>query len=289
MNLISKSNSTSIRTFTSKTLPALLSQFKVGDSLDVSGPSPLLVLHGLFGSKKNWTSLAKRLNKELARPIIALDLRNHGDSPHISPHDYFSMSKDLLAYLDNERISNPVVIGHSMGGKVAMTASLLEPQAFSSVIIEDISPLEYNVEASMSKYIVALQEIVDSNVTSLKEADQIMQKFESEMPVRQFVLTNLYYNKDEKAYRSKIPLHILGNSLMNLSDWVIGNNRTFTKPSLLIGGSRSNYITPDGISAFKNYYTNSQIEFLDAGHWVHSEKPEEFVKLVVSFIEKNNL
>ncbi|OMJ11218.1 Abhydrolase domain-containing protein [Smittium culicis] len=148
-----------------------------------------------------------------------------------------------------------------------MTASLLEPQAFSSVIIEDISPLEYNVEASISKYIVALQEIVDSNVTSLKEADQIMQKFETELPVRQFVLTNLYYNKDEKAYRSKIPLHILGNSLMNLSDWVIGNNRKFTNPSLLIGGSRSNYITPDGISAFKNYYTNSQIEFLDAGHW----------------------
>ncbi|OMJ11219.1 Abhydrolase domain-containing protein [Smittium culicis] len=114
MNIISKSKSTSIRTFTSKTLPNLLSQFKVGDSVEDSASSPLLLLHGLYGSKKNWTSLAKRLNKELERPIIALDMRNHGESPHILPHDYFSMSKDLLAYLDIEKISKPVVIGHSM-------------------------------------------------------------------------------------------------------------------------------------------------------------------------------
>ncbi|OLY85083.1 Abhydrolase domain-containing protein [Smittium mucronatum] len=249
---------------------------KIDPTSEGANSSPLVLLHGLLGSKKNWTSLSKRFSKDLKRTVYALDLRNHGESEHVRPHDYQSMSEDVLEFIKKNDIVNPIVLGHSMGGKVAMVASLTEPDIFSSLIVEDMSPVYSDVGAENMRYVIGLKEIVEAKVKSLKQADEILKKYDSDLTA-------------SKVYVSRIPLDIIGPSLDNLSEWDMDISKRFNKPSLLIGGTKSSRVTPEGIKIFRTYFPDSDVSFIDSGHWVHSEKPEEFVQIVESFINKNKL
>ncbi|KAI9506345.1 hypothetical protein GGI25_002333 [Coemansia spiralis] len=249
-----------------------------------SGP-PLVVLHGLFGSKQNWGAISRRLSQELNRDIYSVDQRNHGDSPHKAPHTYEAMARDLLNFISSHKMERPVLVGHSMGGKVAMRAALEQPDLVSLLIVDDMVPVSFGLHHDFASYIDKMKEIEVCDVTSQKLADEMLRKVEPDVSVRQFLLTNMKKSRDgvKGAYRSRIPLSLLGDSLENMMMWE-NVDRVYEGPTLFIAGTRSPYVQEHAYPAMKRYFPNYQLEELDTGHWVHAEKPQEFMGIVVDFI-----
>ncbi|GAA5982466.1 hypothetical protein JCM10908_006659 [Rhodotorula pacifica] len=171
--------------------PVPLSSEKQASPSSSSQP-PVVVLHGLFGSKQNWRSLAKGMAKRLDRDVITLDLRNHGHSPHRRECSYEDLAADVKAFIEEEeKLSDCVLVGHSMGGKVAMALALGGCDPISKLVVVDISPAVGKISPEFQAYVTAMNQIQDAKVHSRKEADDLLQATESDLGVRQFLLTNL--------------------------------------------------------------------------------------------------
>ncbi|KAJ2706003.1 hypothetical protein FB645_001980 [Coemansia sp. IMI 203386] len=260
-----------------------------------STKQPLLILHGLFGSKQNWRAISKQLTRTLNRDTYCVDLRNHGDSPHMAPHTYETMSNDIVRFIGDHQLENPVLIGHSMGGKVVMYTALQRPDLVSQLIVDDVAPVKLELAHDFSTYVVRLQEIEARNITSQKEADAVLAEVEPDISVRQFLLTNMKKTREQGAdgspkgvYRSRIPLQLLGDSLQGVMEWNVGAEKQYKGPTLFIGGTKSPYIKPYAFPAIQQYFPNHEISELDTGHWVHAEMPQEFMSLVIDFVSKND-
>ncbi|KAJ2422638.1 hypothetical protein GGF47_003530 [Coemansia sp. RSA 2524] len=244
--------------------------------------APLVILHGLFGSKQNWRAISKQLSRTLQRPTYTVDLRNHGDSPHASPHTYEAMSADLVRFLGDHNMPKAVLMGHSMGGKVVMHTALDRPDLVAQLIVDDMVPTQVKLAHDFAQYVTALQSVEQRELKSQKEADAVLQQVEKDVGVRQFLLTNM--KKDSSGvYRSRIPLELLGNSLRGVMDWNVKGKR-FEGPTLFIGGEKSPYVKPEAYEEMKAYFPNYELEMLDTGHWVHAEMPREFMQLVEEFV-----
>ncbi|PVU93593.1 hypothetical protein BB561_003167 [Smittium simulii] len=265
-----------------------LAYFKVESHPQIS-KSPIVILHGLLGSKKNWKSLSKRFSNALSRDVYSLDLRNHGQSPHASPHNYQIMLEDVAAFCHKFNLESPIIIGHSMGGKVAMALSLLYPKLVGGLVSVDMAPTVYNLDFAAPRYLKGLEKISNSNINSLKQADMILSEFESSVPKRQFVLTNLAIDSETKTLKSIIPVSILENSIPNMFEWPFSCKLTFNKPSILIGGTKSPYFTSEAKNSFLKQFPSAKIVGLPTDHWVHSERPQEFFDVVETFFKENNL
>ncbi|KAJ2864271.1 hypothetical protein FB639_005217 [Coemansia asiatica] len=182
-----------------------------------------------------------------------------------------------------------------MGGKVVMYTALSRPDLVSQLIVDDIAPVKFKLAHDFSSYVVKLQEIEAQNITSQKEADAILAEVEPDISVRQFLLTNMKKTKEpgvvggvKGAYRSRIPLQLLGDSLQGVMEWDIGSEKQYKGPTLFIGGTKSPYIKPYAYPAIQQFFPNHEIAELNTGHWVHAEMPREFMALVENFIKKNN-
>ena len=200
--------------------------------------SPLVILHGLFGSSDNWLTQAKLYAPTFK--VYAVDQRNHGLSPHSDAFDYIAMVEDLSVFFNDHNIPDAFIIGHSMGGKTAMNFALTYPQKVKKLIVVDISPRAYDLE----HYTIAegLKAIPISTITSRNEADEILAQFVAESDVRQFLLKNLQ-RKTEGGFVWKINLPVISEKLGNVGLGLqVGG--TFDKPTLFIRGVRSKYI-PD--------------------------------------------
>ncbi|KAH7884783.1 alpha beta-hydrolase [Phlebopus sp. FC_14] len=247
---------------------------------------PLVILHGLFGSKRNWQSLSKAFMKELERPVYTLDLRNHGSSPHMRPMTYEHMAADVLSLCQKLSLSKVSLLGHSMGGKVAMSIAL-SPETpsdlLTDLIVSDIAPVRAKLSADIELHIEAMERIEASNVTSRKQANEILEEYEKDAGVRAFLLTNL--NTDAKPFKFKVPMAILkeARSEIEFFPYAVGE-RAWDTRSLFVKGTRSKYINRHNLPMIKQFFPGSIIEELDAGHWVHAERPNEFKQLVVDFI-----
>ncbi|TFY83484.1 hypothetical protein EWM64_g527 [Hericium alpestre] len=250
---------------------------------------PLVILHGLFGMKRNWLSLSKAFAKDLQRPVYSLDLRNHGSSPHAEPMNYQAMANDVLHFFENHSLTNVSLLGHSMGGKAAMTLALspvLPPGLLQHLIVADIAPARGKLSDAFSGYAKAMIEIEAARVSTRQEAQHILTPYEADPMTRAFLLTNL--DTSGPSLRFRIPLNIISNSIHNLGDFPYNaGERTWDGKTLFIKGLRSNYINNKNLPIAKAFFPNMTMVTLDAGHWVHAERPDEFRRYVVDFIKNN--
>ncbi len=244
--------------------------------------TPLLILHGLFGSLANWNWQARELADKFA--VYTLDLRNHGSSPHSDVMDYPSMASDVREFLADNSLEGVFLLGHSMGGKVAMQLALTEPDCVTRLVVADIAPVRYPAAQGDHDNVFASLEALDlSAITSRTEADSIMQEFIAEEGVRQFLLANLVKGSNgEFSWRFNLPALKANYELLRDAPQPGGS---FDKPVLFIKGALSNYIQEQHRKAIMTHFPQATVaEISGAGHWLHAEKPQQFNKLVQDFL-----
>jgi pimeloyl-ACP methyl ester carboxylesterase len=247
--------------------------------------TPIIILHGIFGSSDNWLTIGKVLGE--TNQVYMLDQRNHGQSPRSDVFDYDAMAADLKEFIDDHKLESPILIGHSMGGKTVMQFAMNYPNSFSKMIVVDIAPKYYPVHHSM-----ILQGLASINLKTLKsrtEANEQLMRFEEKEGVRQFLLKNLWRNPEknnEFDWRINVPI-ITKN--IDVVGHELSNEKAVNKPTLFIRGSESHYIQPEDERKIWELFPNYEIVTIEgAGHWVQADKPQEFIKIVIQFtkIEK---
>ncbi|KAK4078521.1 hypothetical protein Purlil1_11919 [Purpureocillium lilacinum] len=248
--------------------------------------APIIFLHGLFGSKKNNRGISKALARDLGRYVYALDLRNHGESPQNPRHDYPAMAEDVSAFIKDHGLTDTTIIGHSMGAKTAMTLALRSPDAVANIVAVDNAPVDAALRNDFAHYIRGMEKIQSAGITRQAEADQILQKYEESLPIRQFLLGNLYRPPGEQFQQFRIPLDILARSLGHLGDFPYKDpgERRFQKPALFVRGTKSTYVPDDVLPAIGQFFPLFRVADIDAGHWLISEQPEAFRQAVVDFL-----
>lgn len=242
--------------------------------------SPLIILHGLFGAGRNWHSFARKLTEH--HRVFLPDLRNHGASEHSPSMDYPLLSADLLRFLDQQQIESAAVIGHSMGGKVAMWLALTEPERVSQLIAVDIAPVKYN--HNFNEILSALRSLPLVTIQSRRQADDWLSKSIRKSTLRQFLLQNLV--SENGGYRWRIDLEAIHQAIPDLLDFPPLKGRLpYRGEALFIGGSRSRYVVTGYSEAISQVVSNARIEIIqDAGHWVQVDQPEIFLKMVGEFL-----
>ncbi|KAK3378186.1 Alpha/Beta hydrolase protein [Podospora didyma] len=256
-----------------------------------SQTSPIIIMHGLFGSKKNNRSISKVLARDLGRHVFALDLRNHGESPHHERHDYTAMAADVADFIREHGLKDPTLIGHSMGAKSAMALALREPELVANIVAVDNAPVDVRLESDFARYIQGMKKIDAADVTKQADADKILEPYEKSLVVRQFLLGNLHRPQGSNADPSKtqkfrVPLSILGKSLDHLGDFPFKDPAKvrFEKPALFIRGTRSKYVPDEVIPLIGQFFPRFELVDVQAGHWLISENPEAFRQAVVKFL-----
>ena len=242
---------------------------------------PLIILHGLLGSSDNWLTQAKLLSPRFK--VYTIDQRNHGQSPHDDAFDYQSMVNDLIEFLDDHHLENPVLIGHSMGGKTVMNFALQHPDRVNKLVVVDIAPRAYNLEHYT--LINAMAKLPLAEIKSRNDADAMLANEVSEPDVRQFLLKNLQ-RTTENGFSWKVNLPVIQAQLGNIGVGLLTGG-TFSKPTLFIRGRRSAYIKDADLPAIATLFTDSTIETLEAGHWVQAERPQEFVDTLTRWLDSN--
>jgi len=246
--------------------------------------TPLVILHGLFGTLDNWQTLARRWADEAGLRVVGADLRNHGRSFHAPEHSYALMAQDVVDLFDHLALdpARLTVLGHSMGGKVAMTLALAYPQRLAQLIVVDIAPRFSNME-HQEDIVAGLQAVDLGSIQNRQQAEAALLPHIPQVGVRQFLLKNLYRRADN-SFAWRINLPGLVARLADVGEEITAA-RPFFKPALFVRGGKSDYITTDdklhGIPAL---FPNSQVVTVpDAGHWLHAEKPAEVFGLVKNF------
>ena len=246
-----------------------------------SGP-PLVILHGLYGSSTNWRTIANHF--ENSHEVYLPDLRNHGRSPWTPSMSFSEMASDLVQLLEQNASEAPIVIGHSLGGKVAMVLALNSPQWVERLIVVDIAPTTYPPKTHPH----LIKAMMDLDLEQLEgrraQADQALKPSISDPALRQFLLQNLVLKQGRFDWR--INLQTINREIGILHGFpVFPDLIQFTKPSLFISGERSNHLTPRHYPSLMALFPEATLkQIARSGHWVHAEQPEEFIKVVDNFI-----
>ncbi|CAL8280591.1 sn-1-specific diacylglycerol lipase ABHD11 [Gadus morhua] len=258
------------------------------DVFDGKGEStPLVFLHGLFGSKSNFHSIAKSLVQRTGRKVLTIDARNHGTSPHHPVLTYEAMASDLKHLLTKLHIEKCVLIGHSMGGKVAMTTALTQPDLVERLVVVDISPAQTTTRTNFRFYINAMQAVTVSSTlprsTARRMAEDQLRKQVKEHSVRQFLLTNLVETNGQYSWRvnlAAISAHL--DDIMSFPSL----DTTYDGPTLFLGGASSAYISSEDYPEIQRLFPCADIQYIpDASHWIHADKPLDFISSISSFLQ----
>lgn len=240
---------------------------------------PIIILHGLLGSADNWLNVAKGLEDQFT--VYLVDQRNHGDSGHHEEWNYGVMSTDLEEFMEEQGLEKAHLIGHSMGGKTAMTFSLTHPEKVDRLIVVDIAPRYYPVHHQ--DILKGLNAINIDQLKSRTEADGILAAHVPSKGTRQFLLKSLGRD-DTGKFKWKINLKVITQDIENVSE-AINDEGTFDHPTLFIAGERSEYIQDKDRTDIQKYFPNSQIiRIKQADHWVHADQPEAVIKTVRAFL-----
>jgi esterase len=244
------------------------------------GPS-LIILHGLLGSADNWRSMSRRLGAHYK--VFAVDLRNHGRSPHSDIFDYDVMIADLREFMEQQALRRSMLLGHSIGGKVAMQFAIDYPEQVDRLVIVDIAPKPY--EPSQRYILQALRSLDLTRYKSFADVDAALAADVSHQSLRQFLLKNLARD-EHRRLRWKVHLEAIDRNYDKLGQG-LAPERTFDKPTLFIRGGRSNYIEDDDAPLIRQIFPQAEIATLpEAGHWAHVDAPEEFFQTVLNFLNK---
>ncbi len=243
----------------------------------------LLILHGLFGSRNNWAPLARQLSQQ--RDVYALDMRNHGDSQRADSMSYPEMANDILWFMTGEDLPEVSVLGHSMGGKIAMQLALDAPQQIKKLIVADIAPKQYM--ARHEKIFEAVDEIDRAMLTSRSDADKLIKEILPDKDLRRFLLTSLNREEDQiLGWRTN--MHGLRKNYQAISDAPsLSPGKLYDGPALFIAGSQSSYIEEGDRKLILSLFPQAEIKMINAGHWLHVQNPEEFLDLVSNFLQQN--
>jgi esterase len=239
----------------------------------------LIILHGFLGSLDNWRTVSRRLSK--AFRVFTIDLRNHGGSPHSNQMNYEIMSQDLLEFVAQHALRSFFLLGHSMGGKVAMQFATDYGESVAKLIIVDIAPRAY--EPYHRPLLDALRSLDLQRYTSFNEVDQALAASIPASVTRQFLLKNLTRDKNRR-FEWRIDLEAIARNYDDLAK-AIAPRRSFSQPALFIRGGRSSYITDSDISPIQKIFPAAQVKTIaGAGHWVHADATEEFLQTVTAFL-----
>lgn len=241
---------------------------------------PLLILHGFLGMSDNWKTLGNDF-AEAGYQVHLIDQRNHGRSPHSDTFNYLELAKDVKEYIDSHGLKNVILIGHSMGGKTAMTAASLFPHLVEKLVVVDIAPKYY--APHHQKILEGLAAINGASLSSRGDADELLAQYVEEQAVRMFLLKNLYWkSKGELALR--LNLEVLTSQVEELGS-AVPAEYSYNKPTLFIKGERSNYIKSEDRTLIEKHFPEAKIVSIPkAGHWVHAENKEVFYDTVINFI-----
>lgn len=238
------------------------------------GP-PVVVLHGLFGAARNWLTIARRLSNRYTMHLV--DLRNHGRSPHTTSMTYLDMVADLRRLVSHLGLARFTLVGHSMGGKAAMTMALNDASGIERLINIDIAPVSY--PDRFAEMIVAMRALDLANLRRRGEADLALADAIPELGVRQFILQNLVFEDGRARWRANLPTlqaqmpHILG-------PLPVAADARYDGPTWFIRGERSDRITPAEMPLIERWFGDWHIETVaDAGHWPHADAPEAFMAI----------
>lgn len=239
---------------------------------------PIVILHGLFGSSDNWLSIARVLSE--THTVYTIDQRNHGQSPQDEIFNYEIMADDLKEFLNHHQIEKPIILGHSMGGKVAMQFAVDNPDMLEQLIIVDIAPRSYPVHHD--EILEGLCSLNLSEIKSRGEADQLLSEYVPEIGTRQFLLKNI--GRNSEGFFWKINLDVIKKNIEIIGQQ-LNENTQFERPTLFINGSNSDYIKESDAALIYHHFPNAKLNTVDnAGHWIHAEQPAQFLRLVKEFI-----
>ncbi len=243
--------------------------------------APLIVMHGLFGSKRNWSSIAKRLARE--HRVLTVDLRNHGDSPWGDDHTYPAMAEDVARLIEREVGGPAQVVGHSMGGKTAMTLALTRPDLVERLAVVDIAPAPSG--GTLIDYVHTMQAL---DLSQFDRRGQVEAALAAEIPdpaIRAFLAHNVRITEDG-ALEWQLNLRAIEKNfeeILNFPD--MDSDLAFDRRTLFMAGARSDYIQPHHHAEIDRLFPSADIAVVpDAGHWVHAEQPAAFISQLTGFL-----
>jgi esterase len=249
-----------------------------------SGGPPLLVLHGVFGAARNWSSVARRLAG--THHVLALDARNHGASPWAETMLYAEMVEDVARLRRARGLGRVTLLGHSMGGKTAMLDALEHPGEVERLVVVDVAPAAY--PPVLAAYARALRAVDLTGVTRRSEIDARLACMIADPGDRAFLLQNLVLDDDGARWRLNLP--VIERFMPEISGFPeTAAGRLYPGPTLFIGGAASSYIRPEHRPTIERLFPNAGIVHIpDAGHWVHAERPRQFIEAVTPFLAGGN-
>jgi len=243
----------------------------------------MIILHGLFGISDNWVSFGRNISEQYKEYIP--DLRNHGQSPHSPVFDFPSMEDDLMELIEDCNIREPVLIGHSLGGKIAMFFSLHHPELVKKLIVVDISLRNYLGNREHQILINAMMAVDFTTAKSRSDVDRQLAPVVSSIKLRQFLLKNVYWrNRQTLDWRPN--LNYINSNLPAVFEEVQIEG-FYSGPSLFIRGAHSDYMSDVDIETIKKKFPGASVKTIsNATHWVHADNPGEFYAVVSEFLRK---
>lgn len=257
--------------------------------------TPLVIVHGLYGSADNWLTIAKKLATKYQ--VYSIDQRNHGRSPNSDEHSFELMKDDLAEFFDTHKIEKAIVMGHSMGGKTAMCFAADYPERIEKLIVVDIAPKDYFLLNDESQYYLhnnilrAMLEIDFSRIESRKNVEDLLGERIDSLQIVQFLLKNVHRNKETHRFEWRLNVPVLYDNLDEIisgvdAHWFDDRLPITNYPVLFLKGANSNYILPEDYSAIRRIYPEASIvEIPNAGHWLHAEQPQLFMDAILKFLK----
>ena len=243
--------------------------------------TPLIMVHGLFGSSVNWRGIARQLADRFH--IYALDLRNHGKSPHMETMRYADMALDLARFMDSAGLEKAHILGHSMGGKAAMVAALIYPARFDRMMVLDIAPVSYT--HTYDDMIDAMLSVDLSSCSARADVEAVLRETIPDDGTRLFIMQNVVAQEGELSWRLNLPV------IKEYMSDIIGfpssemQGKQFEGPVQMIYGENSDYVKASAGPVVRDYFPNSGFQSIEnAGHWLHVDQPEALIEMLREFL-----
>jgi len=257
------------------------------------GPrTPVVILHGILGSGQNWRGIAQKAEISRDQRVFTVDLRNHGRSPHSARMDLRAMAEDLDLFLEQKGLTDCTLLGHSLGGKVAMATALAFPSRIQKLIVADIAPVNYETrDMPATAVLKALRAVELDSASSRGDVDKLLQASIPDKGLRSWVLQNLNPRDAEGnpnlSWKANLPVLQQCLPSIHQTDWNGLAKESYTGPTLFVGGGKSKYIREQDHAAMRALFPRAQIQTIKkAGHWLHHTHPQEFTDIVSKFMRE---
>ncbi len=249
----------------------------------------LIILHGLYGTADNWLTIAKDWSQHFT--VYLVDLRNHGRSPHCEKMDYNVMSDDIIELMDKEKISKAIILGHSMGGKVAMHVAMKQPTRLNALIVVDIAPknYQYDVDGNVKRHLQIIKGMQSLDLSEIKKRNDVNELLKDSIPeerTRQFIMKNLKRNKN--GFQWKLNIDVISKELKAILEGFSDSEHLKPIqgfPVLFVKGAKSQYIQDHDLDTISRLFPSYELEEIEnTGHWIHTEQPEALKEMVLDFL-----